>query len=158
MLSLYTIQISYINRTCVFFANVQLGWNLGCVYCNFSTYFTNTCVILFCVCVCVLWCVCVFVCRGGMIISQTLFSIRTQSFIDICVYVKTQKLFNFWNCIFFVVWEWNSDVIFVFAASISVSTSISDRCRRNLNSFVIVLIPRSWVRVLCWAPLLLVPS
>jgi len=65
-----------------------------------------------------------------MIISQKLLvSIRTQSFVGI--YVKTQTCFKVWNCIFFVVWEWISYVIFVFADSISVSICISDRCRRN---------------------------
>jgi len=44
ILSFYNLQLSYITRTRIFFAIVQPGLNLGCVYCNSSTYFTNTCV------------------------------------------------------------------------------------------------------------------
>ena len=58
ILSFYNIQLSYITRTRIFFAIVEQVLNLGCVYCNSSTYFTNTCVILF-----ARACVCVYVCE-----------------------------------------------------------------------------------------------
>jgi len=120
MLSFYNLQISYINRTCVFFLIVQLGWNLGSVYCKSSTSFTNNSVILFvcvcvcvcvrararvgvcvcvCVCVCARVCVCVCVCvRVDYNFSEFISShTKAEFYRYIC---KTQKCFKFWNGFF----------------------------------------------------------
>jgi hypothetical protein len=122
---------------------VQLGWNLGCVvYCKYSTCFTNNCVILF-ACVCV--CVCVCVCEWIIISQKLLVSIRKQSFIS--TYVKLKNVLSFETVFFFVVCEWISYVIFVFADSISISIGISERCKEtkffcdSLNPRVVGLSP-----------------